>query len=117
MLEYIKKEKEVFTMENEKNTNNTFSILSLVMGIISIVLACCCPYVPLITGILAVVFAFLSKRENEYMDGLSKAGLICGICGFVLSIAVIVFSFVFTFTNYDSIMPYYEEILSDVETL
>lgn len=75
-----------------------FSIASMILGISSIV--CCYPFaLGIITGPLAVIFYFVARkahREGRGGQGMSLAGLICGICGILLTIAylgVIVFAF------------------------
>lgn len=60
-----------------------FSVASLVLGICSI-LMCCLWYLGLACGILAIIFAFVYKNKNGNMNGLCKAGLVCGIIGTVL---------------------------------
>lgn len=105
-----------------KNDNKIFSILSLICGICSVVFICCCPYITIPTGILAIVFAVLSKRERQTMDGLSKAGLICGIFGLAFCVLTIILYLIFSFTmgiteNTIEFAPYYEEIIDEIELL
>ncbi|MCK8485831.1 DUF4190 domain-containing protein [Paenibacillus sp. MBLB2552] len=73
---------------------NGKSIVSLVLGILSIVI----PYVGFILGIVAIVFSSLSfkeiKRTGEQGKGLSVAGLVCGIVGTVLYGIIIVFAII-----------------------
>ena len=80
-------------VESSKKPKRTFSIASLVLGIISVAgcCLCCCIPVMFVCGILAIVFAILSKKENENkkMSGMAIAGLILGVVGIVL---VIVFT-------------------------
>lgn len=60
---------------------NSKSIVSLVLGILSIVI----PYLGFLIGIVAIVFASLSFKElrmrPEQGRGLAVAGLVCGIIG------------------------------------
>lgn len=74
------------------NPNNGFAIGALVCGILSVVL-CCCVYgiLSLILGILAIVFAVLSKKQNGgKLSGLAIAGLICGCVGLLFSVIYII---------------------------
>lgn len=73
---------------------NTFATLSLIAGILSIVFMCCCTYLGVLLGVPAIVFACLDRTKNGTMGGLAIAGLVCGIVGTVLSIALIVFALV-----------------------
>lgn len=54
------------------------AIASMVCGICSIVL--CCVGINLILGILAIIFAIVSKKGQPF-SGFAIAGLICGIIG------------------------------------
>ena len=72
---------------------NTYALASLILGIVSVAsccLCCCISYfalgVMLICGVLAIVFAILSKKESEdkKFSGKALAGLILGIVGVVL---------------------------------
>lgn len=65
----------------EQKANN-MATASLVMGILSIVLSCCCCMCSVFGG-LAVLFACLSKTDGPF-DGKALAGLITGIIGILL---------------------------------
>lgn len=71
----------------EQKTNN-MATTSLVMGIMSIVLSCCC-CIGGVFGGLAVLFACLSKTDGPF-DGKAMAGLITGIIGILLGIVGII---------------------------
>ena len=46
--------------------SKAFSIVSLVTGILSVLIGCCCnPYIAIILGVVAIVFAALSKKEKR----------------------------------------------------
>jgi hypothetical protein len=87
---------------------NTKSIVSLVLGILSIII----PYLGFLIGIVAIVFASLSFKEirmrMEQGKGLAVAGLVCGIIGTALYAIIVVF-FLFAyllFTNADMYSTY-----------
>lgn len=61
------------------------------LGVVSIALACCCFPVAFVLGIVAVVLFCISPKFMGKKDGKAVAGLICGICGIVLSIMITVF--------------------------
>ncbi|MBQ8350793.1 MAG: DUF4190 domain-containing protein [Clostridia bacterium] len=69
--------------------SKAFSIASLVLGIVAIV-CCCLSPVSLICAVLAIVFAVLHRRQVGFFEGMSIAGLVCGIIGAVLAIYLIV---------------------------
>ena len=77
---------------------NGFSIASLVLGIVSLVGCCCCcgeilgTIVMGVAAVLAIVFAFLSKKENGgKMDGKAIAGLVLGIVALVFLVLFLIF--------------------------
>lgn len=63
---------------------NNMATASMVMGILSIVLSCCC-CMGFILGGLAVLFACLSKVSANF-EGPALTGLITGIIGILLGI-------------------------------
>ena len=81
----------------EKKNKNGYSIASLVLGIVSILSCCCCcgevlgTIVMGVAAILAIVFAFLSKKNNDgKMDAKAIAGLVLGIVAIVIILCFIV---------------------------
>ena len=65
-----------------------FAIAALVLGICSIVF-CFFGYMPLIAGILAIVFAVMhyNREGNAKLNhGLATAGLVTGIIGTIFSV-------------------------------
>ncbi|MBO5102285.1 MAG: DUF4190 domain-containing protein [Clostridia bacterium] len=73
----------------DKQKNRIWSVGSLVIGIFS-VLCCCFEWPGLIFGVLAIVFAILSRKNLGYFDGLAIAGVILGIFGTVFSVFMII---------------------------
>lgn len=68
---------------------NDMALTSMILGIASIVLSCCC-YLGMILGSLAIIFAALSRIDQMHRQ--AKIGLITGIIGLVVSIfAVVIF--------------------------
>ncbi len=80
-----------------KKPTNGKSVTSLVFGIISTT-ACGGTLLAPVFGVVAIILAILSRNgENRKMDGMAKAGLICGICGivtFLFVMALIIFGLV-----------------------
>ena len=106
---YEKKEEVRYDEVFNKNKPKTlaFSIVSLVTGILSII--CCCGiWVSLPLGIVAIVFAAVSRKTLGYFDGMAIAGLILGIFGTVIGIMVIAFS-------YGPLSRMLEELIKEIE--
>ena len=70
-----------------------YSILSLAMGIASIVLSCCSGWFGLAIGVLGIVFSVIARRHLGYFDGMSIAGMVLGICGALFGVAFIVLGY------------------------
>ncbi len=68
----------------ENNSGNTpgLAIAALVMGILSIVLSCCCG-VGIIFGIAGLIMSIVANKQNK--SGVGTAGLVCSIIGIVFS--------------------------------
>ena len=77
---------------------NGWAIASLIFGILSLVICTCCcggtGWIPLVFGAVAIVLAIVS-RKGQKMSGVAIGGLVCGIIGAVLAIALLVMSFIF----------------------
>lgn len=70
---------------------NGKAIASLVLGILSLVLGCCCTYLGIILGIISIILANLSKKDSDgIMEGKAKAGMICSIVAIVFSVVSII---------------------------
>ncbi len=76
---------------------NSKSIVSLVLGILSVTI----PYVGILIGIVAIIFASLAFKEirirMEQGKGLAIAGLVCGIIGTAIYVLLIALVLLFTF--------------------
>ena len=73
-----------YDASGEDNKANGLQIASLVLGILSIVLACCTSYIGSIFGIVGLILAILGNKENK--NGIGTAGFVCSIVGIVLGI-------------------------------
>jgi hypothetical protein len=75
---------------------NGFALASLILGIVSIPLLCCC--VGVITAILAIIFGFIARNKimasNGYEtgSGMATAGIIIGFAAIGLAIILLVVS-------------------------
>jgi hypothetical protein len=91
---------------NSQIRTNGYSIASMVLGIVSIPLVCCC-YIGAIPAILAVIFGFIARnqiRESSYPqkgNGMALAGIITGFCSIGLILILLTVSFSQGFSNKD----------------
>lgn len=70
-----------------------YSILSLALGIASIIFCCCSGWFGLAVGALGIVFSIVSRYHLGYFDGLSIAGMVLGICGALFGLAFVILGF------------------------
>ncbi len=75
-----------YGMPNEAPKKNTCGIVSLVLGILSTVLACCCYYISIPLGVAAVILGVVSMKKQETTKGFAIAGIILGSIGFVFAV-------------------------------
>jgi ABC-type Fe3+-siderophore transport system permease subunit len=64
----------------------TMGVLSLVLGVLSILFALFVPLLGFLLSIAAVVVGFISRRREVEASGLALGGIITGFIGFVLSV-------------------------------
>ena len=76
-------------MRNGRPKTKGWSVASMVLGIISVI-CCCGGWCSIILGASAVILAIVSRKSLGYFEGMSIAGLVLGIFGFVLGIAIVI---------------------------
>jgi hypothetical protein len=76
-------------MRNGRPKTKGWSVASMVLGIISVI-CCCGGWCSIILGIGAIILAIVSRKSLGYFDGMSVAGIVLGIFGFVLGITLII---------------------------
>ncbi len=79
-------------VEETKKDRKGFCIASMVLGIIALVLFCVF-YISIPCAILAIIFGILGIKSTG--KGMAVAGLVTGSIGLIISIAIIVFAFIF----------------------
>ena len=84
--------------QEKKEENKGYSIASMVLGIISVILFCF-TYISIPCAILAIIFAVVGKNKGG--KGMATAGLVLGIISVALCVLTIVgaFSFFTAFSN------------------
>ena len=69
---------------------DALAIVSLILGIASIVLGCCVTYLGIALGVGGIICSVMSKKKQK--SGLATAGLVCSIIGIVLAVIWVSFS-------------------------
>lgn len=67
------------------------AIASMVLGIVSIVFACCLWYISLVTGIVGLILGIVSIKQNRDGKGMAIAGIIMCAIAIVLAICTVLF--------------------------
>ena len=88
-----------------------FAIASMVCGIVSIVI-CCCEYVAIPLGIVAIVLGIVSLKKGEGGKGMAIAGIVCA----GVSLLFIAFCFILYYTGAIDTSNW-EDILSQLESM
>lgn len=81
-------------VQTENKETNVLAIVSLVLGILSILLGCCTGWVGALFGVGGIICAVFANKQGK--TGLAKAGLICSIIGIVLGILITILAVVFS---------------------
>lgn len=92
---------------------------ALILGIVSIVTACCCyGFIGIITGIIGLLQAnkaiAIHNQDPELYDGINNAntGRITSIIGIVIgAIAVITYIYLYSTGQYQIMMEQYQEMI------
>ncbi|MEE6263312.1 DUF4190 domain-containing protein [Plantactinospora sonchi] len=78
--------------------DNTFGLISMILGIISLPILLCCSPLSIIGGVAAIVLGILGRgkasRGEASNPGQALAGLICGAVAVALSAAALIYSLV-----------------------
>ncbi len=83
--------------KENKNTR-VWSLASVIAAVLSVIF-CFLPVLGIIFSLFSVAFSFVSRRVLGYFDGLSIAGLVIGIFGFVFCIGYSILQAVLINTN------------------
>ncbi len=102
-------------MRNGRPKTFGWSVASMIIGIMSVV-CCFLGWSGLILGAAAVVFSIVSRRRLGYFDGMSVAGLILGIFGFVFGVSMLIaVNFLITEEMMEEFWQEYYKQLEDLE--
>lgn len=75
---------------NGKQNSRTWSVISLILSLLSIVFCFVLPWIGIALGLAAICFAVVSRKTIGYFDGFAIAGLIIGIFGIVFSASALI---------------------------
>lgn len=81
-----------FRSVSGRQRTRTWALVSFGFGILSLATVTF-GYTSLFFGIFAVILSIISRRNLGYFDGMSVAGLVLGIIGFVFGVAYILLVF------------------------
>ena len=110
---YTSEEEDKREQRKKKDKDETYSLVSLILGILSIffafggtIIIFGGPVAGIIFGIIAIVLA----KDRKANAGFAKAGKICGIIGIVLSILIMIVTIVimilmFIEVGFEGIVP------------
>lgn len=99
---------------NGRRKTYSWSVSSLICGIISVV-CCCIGYGAVVLGILAIVFSIISRKNLGYFDGMAVAGLVLGIMGFILGGAILVSTYIIDEEFIEEYTRYLEQYMEELE--
>lgn len=107
----------LFKMVTNNGRRKTYgwSVAAMVSGIISVI-CCCTGYAGVVFGVLAIVFAIISRKNLGYFDGMAISGLVLGIIGFFLGVALIIASYTIDDEFIKEYLEDYLEQLPDVDS-
>ena len=95
----------------EEPKKSTLAIVSLVLGIVALLLSCCCSYLSIPLGIAAVVCGAISIKNKEGGKGMAIAGMITGGVGFFFAVLLVVMTFYMQQSGlYDQMLSSYFEM-------
>ena len=96
-----------------KPKTRVWSVLSVVLAALSI-LCCCFDFAGIIFGVVAIVFAVISRKVLGYFDTTSIVAIIIAIFGIVLSVALLIVGAVIASNpEYLEMMEIYEEMFGE----
>ncbi len=85
----VEKADPVKPLNTPSSAVNGFALASMILGIIAVTL-CAGSSQGIILGVISLVFAIISSSQVGRMNGMAKAGMICGIAGISLTVLYIV---------------------------
>lgn len=85
---------ETQNVAEEPKKKNGMALASLIVGIVSILLGCCCSgYIGVVGGIVGLVLGIMGNKKEK--TGMGTAGIVLGIIAIVFGIASIIIGLIF----------------------
>lgn len=97
-------------MPEQKPSANACQIISLILGILSIV-CCCFGIISVLFAIAGIILAIVGNKKQKH--GVGTGGLVCSIIGLVLSLIILAISLAGSYAaprSMDEIFDYIEEL-------
>lgn len=66
------------------------AIASMVLGIVSLVLSCCIPWVTFVCALIGVILGGVALAKKTAGKGMAIAGLVCSIISLIPAVLVII---------------------------
>ncbi|MBR6329442.1 MAG: DUF4190 domain-containing protein [Lachnospiraceae bacterium] len=76
-------------VETKREGGTDQAVASMILGILSLIFACCVPVIPLVCAIISIVFAVVVIKEERPGKGMAIAGLVCSVCTLLLGSVVL----------------------------
>ena len=83
----------------EQVRGRRLALVAMILGIVSVASAIMFTvYVPFVTGGIAIILASISRGKDRFFSGKARVGMITGVSGIALNIALIIAVIVAFFT-------------------
>lgn len=93
-------------MQNTPKKNHALVRSAFIMGILSLVCALTCfNFLAPVFGGLGIIFALLSKGQDEKLEKKAKSGLVLSAASLITTMVIIIGSFIFTFASLSQYEP------------
>lgn len=66
-------------MQPQEQKGAGMSIASMVLGIVSLAISCCIPYVPFVCALIGLVLGAVALSKHTAGKGMAIAGIVCSI--------------------------------------
>ncbi len=73
--------------ETKKSNKIGFNITSMILGIISILIGCFIPILPLVASIVSIIFGIIGIKDSG--KGMGIAGIICSSIAIIMNACIL----------------------------
>lgn len=104
-----------YVHEEDNRGSSTLGVVSLVLGIISIV-CCACGCTGIVFGVPAIICGIIHLVKKNRSGGLGIAGIICGSIGLIIGVVIIIFAIIFGSGDiYDDLDSYMNDLINEYD--